>query len=46
MSLILEGLKEPARVQLKMTNQVENTTLIFFLQEIFQVFSALTLTYQ
>lgn len=44
MSLILEGLKEPAKVQLKMTNQVENTTLVFFLQETFQVFSALTLS--
>lgn len=27
MSLIWEGLKEPTGVQLKMTNQVENTTL-------------------
>lgn len=30
MSLIWQGLKEPTRVQLKMTNQAENATLLFF----------------
>lgn len=39
MSLILEGLKEPARVQLKMTDQAENTTLFFSARNLPSVFS-------